>query len=48
MVQVKAPKGVNDILPAEIHLWRYMEDTLRTASERSGFAIGLERLLLLL
>lgn len=38
MMQIKAPKGVNDILPAEIYLWHYMEDTLRTALERSGFA----------
>jgi histidyl-tRNA synthetase len=29
---------VADILPGEIPCWRYMEDTLRNALERSGFA----------
>jgi histidyl-tRNA synthetase len=37
-MQVKAPKGVADILPEDIPMWRYMEDTLRSALERSGFA----------
>ncbi len=37
-MQIKAPKGVADILPDDIPMWRYMEHALRSALERSGFA----------
>ncbi len=36
-MQIKAPKGVADILPEDIFRWRYVEDTLRNMLQLAGF-----------
>ena len=34
---IKKPKGTEDILPNEIHIWQYVEDTARNVFESYNF-----------
>lgn len=34
---IKKPKGTEDILPSEIHIWQYVEDTARNVFESYNF-----------
>ncbi|MBI4712118.1 MAG: histidine--tRNA ligase [Planctomycetes bacterium] len=38
MKEIKVPTGTSDILPEQIPLWRYVEDTVRTVFERYGYS----------
>ena len=37
MAQITAPKGTQDILPAESHRWQWVERTIRDLCAQYGF-----------
>ncbi len=36
-MEIKAPRGTNDILPGESHQWQYVEETARRVSDTFGY-----------
>ena len=37
--QIRAIRGMNDMLPDEAHLWQYLEDRVREVFTKKGYAI---------
>jgi hypothetical protein len=38
VLKIKALKGFKDILPGEVELWKYVEDTARDVFQRFNFS----------
>ena len=36
-IEIKAPRGTNDVLPGESRQWQYIEDAARRVSDRFGY-----------